>query len=506
MPRYKGNERQNLMVPVALREQLIPGTIEHAIDWIVDHEVDSSGFDALYANDEVGRPAYHPKALLKVILYGYSKGILSSRGIEQACRTNVVFMALCGDVHPDHATIARFLSARSAALPKVFRDVLLIAAQGELIGAEMFALDGCKISSNAAKEHSGTQAQLRKKISKLEARLKVMMSEHRSRDRNDDSGDDDRDSGGGSELSSTAKRYRHQIDRIRGFLETHEPRIGVSGAEVQSNITDTESAKLKSSSGYLQGYNALALVDAKHQIIVHGEPIGQISEAPLLPRMIRRSLYSLRRVGISCAAKATFVADTNYFCEANARFLFDSKLNGYIPDNQFRNRDPRFAQRNRNRRATHRHFTLQDFIYEPESDTYRCPADKTLRMHTHTTVAGRRGRSYRAELQDCGACQLSSRCLTSRGTRRNLFVAQESARTYAQRMREKIDTAEARLIYSKRMGIVEPVFANIAATKGMHRFTLRGRAKVRVQWLYYTLVHNIEKIATTGLIQRLAIA
>jgi transposase len=77
-------------------------------------------------------------------------------------------MALCGDVHPDHATIARFVTAHAVALRQVFRDVLLIAAQGDLIGAELFALDGCKISSNAAKEHSGSHAELRKKVGKLD--------------------------------------------------------------------------------------------------------------------------------------------------------------------------------------------------------------------------------------------------------------------------------------------------------------------------------------------------
>ena len=121
-------------------------SIEHAIDWIVDHEIDTSRLDAFYNNDGCGRPAYDPKA----------------------CRTNIVFMALCGDVHPDHATIARFVTAHAAALPQVFRDVLLIAAQGDLIAAELFALDGRKISSNAAKEHSGSHAELRKKVGKLD--------------------------------------------------------------------------------------------------------------------------------------------------------------------------------------------------------------------------------------------------------------------------------------------------------------------------------------------------
>ena len=166
MANYRGNDRQDLMIPVCLSEQLIAGTIEHAIDWIIDHEVDTAGFDAGYSNEETGRPAYDPKALLKIILYAYSKGILSSRKIEAACRTNIVFMALCGDVHPDHTTIARFITAHSQAIGRVFRDVLLIAAQGDLIGAEVFALDGCKIPSNAAKEHTGTHRELERKIGK----------------------------------------------------------------------------------------------------------------------------------------------------------------------------------------------------------------------------------------------------------------------------------------------------------------------------------------------------
>ena len=499
MPRYKGNDRQDLMIPVSLREQLLPGTIEHAIDWIVDHQIDTSRFDRFYSNDDSGRPAYDPKALLKVILFAYSKGLISSRQIEVACRTNIVFMALCGDLHPDHATIARFLTAHSAAVRGVFRDVLLIAAQGDLIGAELFALDGCKIPSNAAKEHSGTHAELQRKAQKLEARLAAMMEQHHNRDDHDS--DDEQHSG----PPSAAQRYQEQIDRIKDFLSEHEPRIGIQGKEVKSNITDNQSAKLKSASGYIQGYNALALVGAKHQIIVDAEPVGQINEAPLLPRIVRRSVFALRKAGLPEAARAAVVADTNYFTGDNARFLLTSTLDGYLPDNQFRNRDERFHDRSRARRAAHRRFTRGNFIYEHHTDSYCCPADKRLNLHTRTAVGGRPGKSYRANPSDCGACQLASRCLSSRGIRRTLFIGEGAIDTYAQRMRDKIDSPAARRVYSWRMGIVEPVFANITADKKMSRFTLRGRAKVRIQWLYFALVHNIEKIATTGLIHSLAV-
>ena len=494
VPRYTGNERQDIMVPVCLSEQLLPGTIEHAIDKIIDHQIDTSAFDEHYRNDESGRPAYDPKALLKVVLYGYSKGMVSSQAIENACRTNVVFMALCGDVHPDHATIARFITAHASAVRRVFRDVLLVAAQGDLIRAELFALDGCKISSNAAKEHSGTHAELERKIEKLEHRLQAMMDEHH--------GHDEQDEDGGS--SSGIERYQASIDRIQSFLGENAPRIGSLGKEVKSNITDNESAKLKSGSGYLQGYNALAVVDAKHQIIVHAEAIGQINEAPLLPRMIRRSVHALRKAGLEQAERAAVVADTNYFTEANARFLLESTLDGYVPDSQFRNRDERFAERSRKRRAAHRKFNASDFIYDEHTDSFRCPADKRLKRYTRTTLSGRRGTHYRSDPADCQGCELASRCVRKTGNRRWHFVPDGPPANYAQRMREKIDTSAARKTYSKRMGIVEPVFGNITANKKMDRFTLRGRSKIRLQWLYFCLVHNIEKIATTALIHSLA--
>ena len=128
MPNYRENEKQDLMIPVCLDDQLVPGTIEHAINWIVDHEIDASVFDQQYRNDEGGRPAYDPAALVKIILVASSKGIRSSRKIEEACRTNVVFMALSGDIRPDHATIARFVTGHPAAVRRVVRDVLMIAA------------------------------------------------------------------------------------------------------------------------------------------------------------------------------------------------------------------------------------------------------------------------------------------------------------------------------------------------------------------------------------------
>ena len=114
-------------------------------------------FEARYKNDEVGAPAYDPAILLKIVLYAYSRGITSSREIARLCRENVVFMALSADSAPHFTTIAAFVASLDREIASVFRDVLLVCDELGLIGREMFAVDGVKLPSNAAKEWSGTQ-------------------------------------------------------------------------------------------------------------------------------------------------------------------------------------------------------------------------------------------------------------------------------------------------------------------------------------------------------------
>ena len=110
MPRFRVCDyRQKLMIPVSLEEQLLSGTLEHAIHYLIEERVEDSWFEDLYANDDTGAPAYPPRMLLKIILFGYSRGLISSRKLERACRENVTFMALsCGE-HPDHSTFADFV-------------------------------------------------------------------------------------------------------------------------------------------------------------------------------------------------------------------------------------------------------------------------------------------------------------------------------------------------------------------------------------------------------------
>ena len=154
MARYKHIDTSPRLLAVDFSKQLLPGTFEHALNWLLDHDIDLSSFDARYRNDETGASAYRPAMLLKIVLFAYSQGIIGSRPIERVCREHITFIALSGDSAPHFTTIAAFVSTLGADIARIFAQVLFICDRQGLIGREMFAIDGVKLPSNASKAKS----------------------------------------------------------------------------------------------------------------------------------------------------------------------------------------------------------------------------------------------------------------------------------------------------------------------------------------------------------------
>ncbi|MBI3562475.1 MAG: transposase, partial [Gammaproteobacteria bacterium] len=155
MPKFiRYDPNQSKMVVINDADQLQPGTFEFAINHIIDNKLDLTVFHPRYKNEDGGWPAYDPAILLKIILFAYSKGVTSSREIEWCCETNVLFKALSCDTVPHFTTLANFVSSRPEEIEAVFEQILLICDEQGLLGKELFAIDGCKMPSNAAKEWS----------------------------------------------------------------------------------------------------------------------------------------------------------------------------------------------------------------------------------------------------------------------------------------------------------------------------------------------------------------
>jgi transposase len=491
--------RQRVFLPVSLEDQLMPGTLEFAIHTLVETRLDTSGFEEKYRNDETGRTAYDPRILLKIVLLGYARGLVSSRKIEQACRENVVFIALACGQQPDHSTIAAFVSSMKDEILPLFRDVLLVCQEMDLLGGTFFALDGLKLPSNASKEWSGTRSELHRKKERLEAKVKELLAEHVQEDNRDEppSGP-----GGGRDRERQVQRLQKQAERLEKWLKNNDPKYGTTGKEISSNLTDNESAKMKTAHGVIQGYNSQALIDGKHQVIVHAAAFGRGQDHAHGPPMLDGALENLQSLGHGAEyfAGKIFTADTNYHSDTNLRKCQELRLDAYIPDIYFRRRDPRYAAQRRYWPRRQR-FALEDFHYEEATDHYQCPQGKRLRRIAKKACRdGLVHRIYVAEEKDCRCCPLQLRCITNKGGKRKYLRVPIGVEltNFSRRMAGKVDSELGRKIYPQRFAVAEPVFANIRTHKRLDRFTLRGKVKVNIQWLLYCMVHNIEKITNYG--------
>jgi transposase len=508
MARYKEVDTQPRFLPIDLAQQLLPGTFEHALNHLLDNELDLSDFDARFCNDATGASAYPPALLLKVVLFAYSRGLISSRAMASACREQVIFMALTGDRAPHFTTLAGFVRRLGDDIARIFTQVLYICDRQGLIGREMFAIDGVKLPSNASKARSGTRAEFERQAAKLEKAVQGMLERHRAEDRC------------ATEPDVIAKerqrieRLKNEAAGLRRWLRMNpDERRGSRGTVRKSNRTDAESAKMATSKGVIQGYTGVAAVDGKHQIIVEAQAHGTGSEQELLVPVVRAMQDVL-------ATNSMISADAGYHSEANLKQLADLNIQALIADNGMRKRDERFATQGRHKTRPDplhdkspvtkpaKRYTPKDFDYDPIRQTCVCPAGKKLyRNGSDCVFRGYAAVKFRGTVRDCVPCDQRDRCLrspeTSR-TRQVAFFKGKAATTplsHTDRMKQRIDTPEGRALYGQRFAIVEPVFANIRHNKRLDRFTQRGRVKVNAQWQLFCLVHNIEKLAHQGYAQ-----
>ncbi len=512
MARYKPQDRNSMLLPVVLSEQIVPGSFAFALDYLVDNELDLTAMDAKFKNDEAGASAYNPRVMLKIVLLAYSQGLISSRTIEQACLRNVQFIAISGDSQPSHAHIAKFVCSLSDQIKPLFSQVLMTCDAQGLIGRDMFAIDGVKLPSNASKERSGTHEELRHRAKRLDQAADKILALHQAQDKQ------------GLEEALEPKRQaridalRKEVKRTREFLATTPKRIGSKGKELKSNVTDPESAKMATSKGVMQGYAAQAAVDSVHQVIIAADVIGSGSEqAMLLPMIEQASPFR--------TPDTLVTADAGYHSDANIAKLMEQGIPAMVADNQMRARDERFAEQEKykgkpdplsQKKATGQpkptqKFQPKDFTFN-DDNTATCPAGQLMTSAgtIYFTANGQPYQRYTAKAADCESCPSKQQCLKGpmkpndgRGRSVTRFEPKPKDHTHpSERMRQAIDSPKGRQLYSQRFGTVEPVFANIRHNKRLTRLNNRGHAKVNTQWNLYCMVHNIEKLSRTNLGQQ----
>jgi len=506
MPRYKDySYSQTKMISISFDKQIIEGTFEYVLIDLIDNHLNLDIFHKKIKNDATGAPAFEPTLLLKIILYAYSRGITSSRTIAQACNENVIFMALSADTHPHYTTIAHFISSMEEEIQKLFLEVLLVCDDMELISRDMFAIDGCKLPSNAAKEWSGTRKDFERKKEKFEKTISHIIGKHNRQDQ--------REKKDGTTKSQEKKHLNHlknKVKKIQKWLDNNDDKQGKRGAIIKSNITDNESAKMLTSHGVIQGYTNVVASDEKHQVVVYAESFGVAQEHDLLQPAVEGIKKNMEQLGKDTKL-SVILADSGFSSIKNLEYLEANKVDAYVPDHLFRKRDPRYAKAEYYRKPVHkptsrkRYFAPSDFTVDLKKEECICPAGTKLFVKNRNFIdaKGMKAIAFMAPAHVCPTCPLKAKCLRNQNTpARQVYIFYDKQKVthnpLAQKMITKIDTDKGRYIYSQRMGIVEPVFANICCNKGLNRMSLRGKIKVTIQWLLYCIVHNIGKIFNYG--------
>ncbi len=289
--------------------------------------------------------------------------------------------------------------------------------------------------------------------------------------------------------------------------------------EVKSNITDNESAKMTTSKGTIQGYNGIAAVDKKHQIVIDAQVFGEGQEHHTLQPVLEDIEDRYKRLGLNedIYKEDVFItADTGFANEANMKYLHENDINGYVPDNQFRSRDPKFSdqkskygQRHQTSKKKAKMIPASEFTFDSGNLICTCPAGEKLSLRT--TMKDKQGNEkafFEGKLSQCRHCSLKYDCMRNpssadhrKGNGRQVsFIIKKCNRSanHTDWMKERVDSILGKHIYSHRMSVVEPVFGNIGTNKKLNRFSMRGKKKVGIQWKLYCMVHNIEKLANYG--------
>ena len=296
-----------------------------------------------------------------------------------------------------------------------------------------------------------------------------------------------------TEVKKRQKQLNGRIEKISQFLGKMQKKEGRHVKEIQSNVTDNESAMIQSSKGYIQGYVGIAVADQKSQIITSAHAFGSANETEHLPEMLDKNAKNLEEAGIKReeGKKPTMSADANYFSEENLLACEERGIEAVITDSQAKRR---IGADGGNR------YEIDDFKYNEEEDYYECPHGKRLDYKRNTCQKGIKGKVYQASLTDCKKCPAFSKCSWSKKGQseqvqgKALRITEKNKQgNICRQMRKKFETVEYQDIYAYRIQIIEPVFANIRHCKGLNRFTLRGKEKVNSQWLLYCMVHNLSK-------------
>lgn len=401
-----------------------------------------------------GRPAYAPGLLLKIWLYGYHHRIRSTRKLEAACRDQLPLLWLTGMIAPDHNSLWRFWRDNKPALRQLFKQSVRLALHAGLVGLALQAVDGTKIQA-AASSHTGwSKEQMQKLLAALEAELNEAEEQLEQEGPSPE--------GAAYRLPETLEQREALRTAVKAGLEQLE-----RDQRTHYHPKEPEARRMKCEGKRPFAYNAQAVVDQTHGVVVAADITVEETDNNELVRMVEQAQQNT-----GAEAAVPTVADGGYGSGAQVAKAVQCKLNVLVQ-----------PQDGGGHKAAG--YSARDFQYDALAGTVTCPQNKQLDYSGEAQQKGQPVKRYRCHVKDCPAAKV---CQDSKG-RRVIEIWQHTAAVQA--MRKRLAASAARQTLMKRGQIIERHFGHIKQHDGFRRWTVRGAQNVRTQWALINLTINL---------------
>jgi transposase len=471
-PRYEAIDREQLCWRVVDVERLIGEEHPARAIWEFVGKLDLSGYseENRAVEGQAGRPAWEPRLLISLWVYGYSEGVGSGRAIEQMCEWEPAYQWLTGGRVVNAHTLTDFRAKHEKALKELFVQILGLLSVDGLITLERVMQDGTKIRASAAadsfRRKEGVEQALKQAAQQVAA-VEEMGEEETSR----------------RAAKARQRAQRERKERLEKALEEFEKLVeeGSDKDKRRVSTSDPQARVMKQADGgFGPSYNVQLSTDAANALIVGVEVVQAGNDFEQLESGIERVKQNLGKTPKEVVSDGGFVSGDNIVAMKKRGIEFIGPCVDEVGK----------GQSSYERRGVSPAYHSSQFVYEATSDSYRCPQGKVLsyegKEERHMQVSYR----YRAARSDCQGCPVKSQCCPgNRVTGRSIHRSEELAEVAE--FRQRMQSERAREIYRQRAQVAETPNLWIKAKFGLRQFSLRGLSKVRMEALWVCLTYNI---------------
>ncbi len=451
--------RQEMMFPASIEEYIEPDDPVRVYDAFGD-TADLEALGIRSDPHQAGCPAYPPRTMLKILLYGYSYGIRSSRKLERALYHNLSFIWLAGGLKPDFKTISRFRKDHRQALKDVLKHCTRLCIKLGVVTGNTLFVDGSKLRANANGSHTLTAEQCDHHLEQIDQRIDALLTEC---DRLDDQ------ENGQDSMVRLQKELAGQQGRKARIQEALE-QLQAQALE-RVNTTDPDCTRVHGRQGSHAGYNGQVVVDDAQGLIVHADVVSDNHDYGQFAAQITAAQE------ITGQVPKVAGADSGYYSGARMEQMTAVAEQVLVP------------ARDQVHPSKVKPFAKEQFTYLAEEDVYVCPAGQRL---TYRRSRPDRGWwEYQLDGATCCACEHCRQCTRNRSGRTVIRYFNEALR---QRLRQQFESPGVKEVYARRQQTVELVFGHIKRNLGVDSFLLRGLAGVRAEMSLLASCFNLARL------------